>query len=251
MTNRGKVGVVLPFNAPSPMLDEISSKIFHPATLPISTDKRKSEFKFPNCFSGYSSIALGVKMGFDVTVMVSAEDTPATRMLRACVDNFVDPANPFADILVQQTKQQSIAGQLEDFFVSNEEYDSALVIWPYQIFHEDTNMFLAHGDADFVYTHPLMKLDKSRVPECIAVAPRDINATSEMECANAISVGTVDSMLKGSFTRILTAVEVSQWDFMKFVATSVSPGDISLFLGEYLKSKRGILINPDSHTFIV
>lgn len=248
-----KVGVVLPYNTPHEhMFDELSSKLFHPATL-LHGYKSTPPFKLPYCFTGFGSIQVGVSLGFDVTVMIGNNGFPAETFLKACINFFIDPANPFANVSTQETPNTSIAGQVADFFADNEEYESALVIWPYQtfenekaLFHSDSNSY----NADFVFSHPLMKVDKYRIPECIVVAPRDMMADKEMECANALSVGTVDDILRGSFTRALSMVEIDREPFEEFRKKSFTPDDISVFLGSYLRGKRGILIDPRTHQFI-
>ena len=251
---RKRTGVVLPYNSPSVLFDELSSKVFHPMAL-LNTPKRSTEevYKFPHCFTGYGSVQIGVKYGLDVTVMVGDTGSAAENSLIECMDNFIDPQNPFAAITVQRTSSTTIADQLNDFFRENEEYDSAVVVWPYQHFvFSETGMFEERDNfIKFTFTHPLATLKRDRITECIVLAAKDVSSTSEIECSYASSVGTVDDILKGACTRVLSTVDVDREDFEEWRRLTSYPHDISMFLGVYLKGTTGTMLQCQSHTFIV
>lgn len=249
--------VLLPYNSPSLMFDEVSSKVFHAAAVPWKP-RSSDKFKVPTHFTGSGSIGLAAKLGLNVTMTVSSDDSLlSTRSLIECANMFIDPANPFAFVDTLPTSETTIAGQVRAFFAASEA-SSVLVVWPYQIFDlapkslssavdEPFQLFTSAPEgATFAYTHHMMQVMRSLIPEAVAVAPREIsNLTDDIVCANACSVGTVDDMLKGSFTRLISMVAIDRDDFAAY-----SGNDIAEFLGQNLQGKRGVCVDPTKAYFM-
>lgn len=265
---KNKVEVLLPYNTPSPIFDEVTSKMFHLAALPWRAPQQKAPYiKVPNHFTGSGSIALATKMNLNVTMMVN-EDTsiPSVRTLMECTNMFVDPANPFAFVDMQATASASIAGQVRDFFKTSEAQFAAL-IWPYQTFNvhllnKQVNglgltgaerlkqFFSGVGDCRFIYTHHLLDIDQSMIPEAVAVCVNDSElrkTDEEIACVTTCSVGTVAyDLLKGSFKRLISMVLIDRDAFAAYSGDS-----IAAFLAGYLPKTEGALLPPHLGKFII
>lgn len=263
---KNRVEVLLPYNTPSPVFDEVTSKMFHLAALPWRAPKQKTpHIKVPHHFTGSGSIALATKMNLNVTMMVNEDtSTPSVRTLIECTNMFVDPANPFAFVDVQTTASASIAGQVRDFFKTSEAQFAAL-IWPYQTFNVDLlnkqvnvngltgterlqQFFSGVGDYRFIYTHHLLDIDESMVPEAVAVCANDSElrkTDEEITCVTACSVGTVDDLLKGSFKRLISMALIERDAFAAYSGDSIAD-----FLSGYLPKKSGALLPPHVGQFM-
>ena len=238
--------MVLPWNSPCSMLDDISSEIYHPASFPQLNKKTKT-VKFPNGYVGYGMISVGVKLHLDIAIMLGSKDTIANRSVERCVDLFVDVDDPFANITIYKTCQTTIGSQVEDFFDANTQYEWALVLWPYQSFHiKDMATLLDRDEADFAFMHPLANAKiRDKITEGVMVN------TCDTVCKSVMSVGTIPDILKGSYTSFVSMVMIHRETFMAFRNSGADDVSMTGFLIEYLKGKTGTLVDPEQSEFIV
>ena len=253
-----KTVVLLPYNTPSEMFDDLTSKMFHPMTLLNNVSKRKKNettvYKLPHCVTGCSVLRYAVKLGYDVIITISDEESPARQQLKLSIEGFAEPSNPFALISYIETSSKTIANQVADVFAQTD-YEQVIVVWPYQMLNADKQNFEVYNsnmNNHFTYAHPLLMSQRKGSPEVVLVAASGQNATSDTEitCSSALSVGTIDELLLGAFSRILTSVKIPRDEFENFRITSQDSSDISCFVSSFLKDKKGTMINPEGHSFI-
>ncbi len=246
--NKGVV-VLLPFATPHKAYKKWG--VFHPATIPYAQDRRASSFDEMKDYIGFESVKFATKISHTVVATIPPKSTVCGHALEELLSLYTDPNNILAEIERIEHHEDSIASQVEAAFNAVPNANSVLVIWPYQMFHPEDQMVsgTAEYNAAFTFSHPMLNLRRDAIPEAIGVAVADETQENTVECKDVATLRDLDAMLKGSYTRVITSVEIFRDDFFAFRTEPEYP-DLSMLLKRTLAGKRGILTNHNGHSFI-
>jgi len=245
----GNTCLFLPWNSPCSIVAISASHLYHPMSLP-KQERKTGIVKMPNGFCGAGSIGYGVKAGMDIVVTLSTEDNLATKSVIECINNYVSIDDPFADVQVVRSGETSIAGQLDDVFTGTE-YQRVLLLWPYQDVKIDKLNFNTDSNIKFFYSH------KNGTPRAGKVVTEVVGISAKIEeedsilCKSAMSVGTIDEIVKGSFTRLVSSAYINREQWTAFQDSDADDRSVGAFLSESLKGETGALADPNVFGWII
>lgn len=248
MSSSASMIAIVPFNSRHPNFKHVGA--FHPFTLPLkSNDKKVSVLDESKGYSARTAILLAGRLSPNIVATLPDKDYAWTYAAKELLATYCDPNNILAEVEKVYTSEESIAGQVKAAFEAFPGARSAVIIWPYQMFHDESPIN-GPGEATFLFSHPNLNVKRFDVPECIVLSAEDQGGgEEEMTCKDAMLYSEVDEMLRGNYVRTLSMVEIERSAFEAFVAGPDYP-NIVPFLRETLKGKRGVMANPNGHSFI-
>lgn len=245
--NKGLV-VLLPFATPHTAYKKWG--VFHPACHLSPRDRKSKEFDETKDYSGFDSVMFATRLSHTVVATIPPKTTVVGMMLEELLATYVDPNNILAEIERVEHAEDSIASQVEAAFNAVPSADKILVVWPYQIFNSEEPLpDHEPGNYSFSFSHPMLNLRRDMIPEAIGISVVDESKEVQADLKDAVAIKDLDTLLKGSYTRILTSVEIRREDFDAHKGTPEYP-DLVPLIKRTLAGKPGLLTNPNGHQFI-
>jgi len=241
--------VLLPFATPHSFFKK--GGVFHPAALPMQVEKRPKDFNETVSYTSYSAVKLAGSISTMVVATIPSKTTVAGMALDQLLSGFIDPVNILAEVERIEHDGDSIASQVTAGFNAYQGIDKLVLIWPYQMFDHEKPMAFT-GEVTMGHTHPMLSINKDHIPECVVFSVTDETEKDQTQCTvkNVMKLSDVDTMIKGSFTRVISVVDIMRDEWNVWQQTAQDPEDISEFLAKTLPGTQAGLVNPDGNQFI-
>ena len=255
MSNGNNADVVSLIPACTPHPSFSPEGVFHPMTL-LEGYKPGKTIEERVAYSGYSSIYFGSLASNTVAITVPQADSAWKKNLVQLASQFVDPANILAEVEILEAASDvdqwnTIAAQLGATFSFYKGANRVWLIWPYQTLDVKQPMLGSKkSDVHFTYTHQNLIVQRKYVPECISLMPEDKDSENEMVCKSVSAYADVDDILKGAFTRCLSAVEVRRDEYDRWRKDSPTSYDIQELMKIVLVGKKGVLMNYKNYSLL-
>jgi len=248
IVNEQNLIVLLPYATPHQNF-KFPWGAYHPAAALYQKDQGATLINEATDYVAYSSVHVASCLSHTVVATIPSKTTISGMMLDHVLSTFVNPENILAEVERLECDETTIAGQIKAAFDFYQHATRVLVIWPYQVF-PNRNIIAADGDAKFAYSHPMLNVKPSKIPECVvvsAVVASNGNG-DDIECHDVQEYKELDTLLKGHYTRVLSMVELNRDEFFDFTSSPTYP-NLTLLIKKTLVGKRGVMVGQ-GHQFI-